>query len=110
MEIAVGVYYPIALAIGAIVSWYIVGLYITTQKKWWNSISQLVIIMPISLGLIFTWVFIARVWPTVPGRIVISMILFSLVVCALLWVAWTLTKLFRVLKKERNNERFFKKD
>lgn len=103
MEIAVKIYYPTLLAIGAVVSWYTVILYARTQKSWWNPVSQVVLVMSASLGAVFTWVFLIRIWPTIPGRTVTGMVLFTLVVCAMVWKAYVLTKLFRIIKREKVN-------
>jgi len=94
--------YLIMLAVGALAGWYTAILYTRTQKNWWNPVAQVILVNSTSLSALFTWVFIARFWPSIPGRTVIGFILFSLVTLAMVWTAWTLTKLFRVVKRDKN--------
>lgn len=94
--------YLVMLAIGALASWYTVGLYVKTQRNWWNPVAQVILVTSVAFAAIFTWVFLARLWPSIPGRTVIGFSLFSLVMAATLWKAWVLTKLFRTVKKEKD--------
>lgn len=102
--------YIIMLTIGAVACWYTVILYITTQKNWWNPVAQVILVKAAALGLILTWVLIIRLWPSVPGRNVIGFILFALVTSAMVWKAYVLSKLFRIIKRERFHVRFTEKD
>lgn len=98
MELA----YLIMLGVGILASAYKIILYVRTQKNWWNPIAQVILVLSGALGAIFTWVLLVRLWPTIPGRNVIGFILFSVVVSATVWEAYTLQKLFKVVKRDKN--------
>ena len=74
-------------ALGAAACWYFVAAYwwLSRGACWKTAAGRHMQLLTGSLGALLTFIFTARVWPTFPGRPVVTIALYGLVVVQLVW-------------------------
>lgn len=97
------------LPLGILGTIYTFIIYIKGNKGWWRSdIGKLLLTMSGALGLIYSYSLLARLWPSMPGRPIMTTALNVITIGVILWRAVILTKL-RIVAKD-SNVRVLKED
>ncbi|MEU5668939.1 hypothetical protein ABZ749_00950 [Micromonospora sp. NPDC047753] len=74
-------------AVGAAGCWYFVLVYWATTAGDWrhNPGGRHVMLFTADLGVLLTLIVAARIWPDYPGRSVVTLVAFALLVVQILW-------------------------
>jgi hypothetical protein len=91
----------VLLVIGAGSCWSFVTLYWVTFKWWRNDFGRHLIAMSSCLGAFFTYYLILVAWPDLPGRGLIRLILFHLLVVTVVWRLVVFGRVELAKKRER---------
>ncbi len=77
------------LAVGLVGCWYFVYRYAKTYRWWENETGRHLIAFSSSLGLFFLYYAVLSVFPDLPGKNVIRLVLFTWLVVVVVWrVVW----------------------
>lgn len=74
----------------------------TTNFRWWKSaIGSQFVAMAACLGALYGFSLLVRIYPTLPGRMYVSLGLFFILTCVTAWRWFVFEKIIRQLRKDR---------
>lgn len=79
------IYALVLLAIGLLGCWAFVYRYVRTYKWWNNEFGRHLIAFSSCLGAFLTFYAVMAVWPELPGRGAIRLVLFTALVAVIVW-------------------------
>ena len=96
------IYYTTLLFLGSLCSFGVVGVYVRGQRKWWsNDIGKIIITLSLVDGLFYAWYLVVTFFPQIPGRNIIRLILFTVMTLAIVYRFFTMVKLARIVKRDK---------
>lgn len=96
------IYYTTLLILGSLCSFGVVGVYVRGQRKWWsNDIGKIIITLSLVDGLFYLWYIIVSLYPQIPGRNTIRLILFTIMTVAIVYRFFTMVRLARIVKRDK---------
>lgn len=95
-------YYVSLLFVGTLCSFGLVGLYIRTQRKWWrNPIGKIIVTLSVCDGLFYAWYILVTLWPTIPGRGAVRLVLFTAMTLAIVYRFVAFLRLQPLMRRDR---------
>jgi hypothetical protein len=98
----VAIYYIGLLVLGTVCSFGLVFLYIRTQRGWWkHPIGKILVSLAAVDGLFYTWYILVSLWPQIPGRSLVRLILFTFMTAAIVYRFVAFLKLQPVMRHDK---------
>lgn len=94
------IYALVMLGVGIVGCWAFVYRYVRTYRWWRNEFGRHLVAFSASLGLLLTYVGVLWVYPDLPGRNVIRLVLFSSLIAVIVWRLVLFERVKRAEKRE----------
>jgi hypothetical protein len=90
------------LIVGAVCSFGLVFLYIRTQRGWWkHPIGKILVSLALVDGVFYAWYILVTLWPQIPGRSLVRLVLFTLMTIAIVYRFIAFLKLQPVMRRDK---------
>lgn len=77
--------FEVMLVLGAVCSWVFIARYMTAYRWWETEFGPHIIAWSSIVGGFYTYYAVVVIWPQLPGRALIRLVLFALMTVAIIW-------------------------